>query len=243
MAVPRVYPYLLDKGLIITEWIDAPTVGDLLGTPGASPSRAISAVRSAGRWLGAFHGDREIGDGKLDVPEMLDEIRTAMANAAERFRVPRRFARYLTLLEAYSAEFGKIRVPFGPKHGDFKPGNVMFREDQVIGIDLSSIRQGPILHDIVNFLLHLDLHLLHPISWRLLPLRHRLRSAFLQGYALGTLPAGMSLLAWAELQQTLRHFYERAVPSTSMAHRAIFRLNYGVCARLYARDLQGSVFG
>lgn len=240
LLVPRVYPYLLDDGFVIVEWIDAPTVGELLRDPRTSPTRAASVLEVAGKWLKAFHADRDTQHGRLNLQEMLDDIRTGVTHGAGWSGVPRWFHSHLALLEAFKPMLESVSLPFGPKHGDFKPDNVMVNRDGVIGIDISSVRNGPIVHDLAHFLLHLDLQLMEPRGWRLLPLRRRLRSAFLRGYGLDGQSARTSLLSWVVLQRTLSHFSERLPLSNGRAQMTLLRLGYSTCAHLNARDLRST---
>ena len=238
-VVPLAYPYLLDDGFVIMEWLEAPTVGQLLRHPTAGPSSLVSALELAGKWLRAFHGEGEGKLGFLRIEQMLRNLHTA--RVPQLSRDPRPFPSYIKLLEETGLALERLPMPICLSHGDFKPDNVIIDRNRVIGFDFNRIFKAPIMHDITHFLLHLDLDLLHPAGWRLLPWRGHLRAAFLRGYRSDISASQRVVMSWLLLQGMLRQYYEQIGELAALrrwASIAYLRVCYSRCARLYVRDLR-----
>jgi hypothetical protein len=238
LSVPRAYPHLLDDGFVITEWIEAPTLGQILNSLNVPLARVVSALDLAGRWLRVFHGDHDAELVCLDPDRMLGEVRTAMARPVRR-GISRRFARSLDLLERNKPMLARIPVPIGSRHGDFKPDNVMIQGDCAVGIDLTGNSKDPVILDIAYFLHHLDMQLIHSVAgWRLWPLRRALRSAFLRGYGRDWSAAQECLLAWVELQATLRIAHNRIGRARNATRKGLLGICCAISAHLCTREFR-----
>lgn len=238
LLVPNAYPYLLDEGFIMMDWFAAPTLGQLLQNPKFRVSNLISTLTRTGQWLRAFHGERELELGPIKVDQMLDYI-FGMADDPRFSKNLSQTRRHRDLLKMIASTVRQIAIPVSYSHGDFKPDNVLIEEDHVITIDIGRIFHAPVIHDLTHFLIHLELHLLHPSGWRLLPWRRRLRSAFLYGYKLELTTKQLLVLTWLELQRTLQYFYEEFEENQSRDRisRKFLQLCSRRCAQLRAQDL------
>lgn len=238
LRVPEAYSYLLDEGFLITEWFDAPTVAQLLRNRKILPGSVVSALELAGRWLRAFHGDGAFSPAYLETDRLIEQIRTAPGQVSAWQRAPRRFDEYIGLLERAKPALGRTAVGARLLHGDFKPSNVIVDANSVIVIDIAGGFTGPMVDDIAHFLIHLELILLEPSAWRLLPWRRKLVAAFLRGYD----PTGSTVdpivLSWARLQRTLRHYRDRSKLAKSSLRAVFLKLCYARCAALNAKDLR-----
>jgi hypothetical protein len=240
LLVPDAYPYLLDDGLIMMDWFAAATVGQLLNRPTLPVSRIVAAIERTGEWLRAFHGDGPQEFARLQVDQLLGHTvelagdRRAAGDAA-------RFRDLLQLLVRTAPQVRELSVPASYSHGDFKPDNVLIDGRRVIAIDIARVFKAPVVYDLAHFLVHLDLHLLHPAGWRFLLLRRRLHTAFLRGYRLSLTRSQAMALSWLALQRSLQSFYEEiGDPNRAKGWvRGNFLRNaYLVCARLRAQQLK-----
>jgi phosphotransferase family enzyme len=239
LRVPNAYCYLLDEGFLITDWFDAPTVTHLLRLPGASPSSVVAALEAAGRWLRAFHsGEAQLTRSFLNSDRLIDEIRPGTGRVIGWQGVPRRFDAFINLLEQAKQALAEMTVDVSLLHGDFKPSNVIVAADNVVVIDIIGEFEGPVVDDIAHFLLHLDLRLLEPFGWHLLPWRRKLTAAFLRGYDPDGSAVDPIVLSWARLQRALRHYRDRSKLAKSSLGALFLKLCYTRCASLNAADLR-----
>lgn len=239
LLVPDAYPYLLDDGLIMMDWFAAATVRQLLNSPALPASQVAAAIERTGEWLRAFHGDGAQELACLQVDQLLDHT-LDLADDRRSGGGAARFRDFLQLLVRTAPQVRELSVPASYSHGDFKPDNVLIDGRRVIAIDISRVFKAPVVYDLTHFLVHLDLHLLHPAGWRLLLARRRLHSAFLRGYRLNLTRCQRVALSWLALQRTLQCFYEEiGDPKTAKGWvRGRFLLAaYMVCARRRAQEL------
>jgi hypothetical protein len=132
----------------------------------------------------------------------------------------------------------RIAVGASLLHGDFKPSNVIVDANSVIGIDIAGAFEGPVVEDVAHFLLHLDLRLLEPSGWCLLPWRRKLETAFLRGYDPDGSTVDPIVLSWARLQRALRHYRDRSKFPKSSVRAVFLKLCYARCASLSAENLR-----
>jgi hypothetical protein len=240
LLVPHAYPYLLDDGLIMMDWFAAVTAGQLLNSPATPASRVVAAVERTGEWLRAFHGEGPQELSHVQVDQLLGHT-IGLAEGCGSAAAAGRFGDFLQLLVRTAPQVRELSVPASYSHGDFKPDNVLIDGPRVIAIDIARVFKAPVVYDLAHFLVHLDLHLLHPAGWRLLPRRRRLHAAFLRGYRLGLTHSQAVALSWLALQRSLQCCYEEiGNPNRPKGWvRERFLLNaYFLCARLRARELR-----
>ncbi len=240
LLVPNAYPYLLDEGFIMMDWFSAPTIKQILHNPKLPVSDLVSALVRTGQWLRSFHGHRDDEVDRLKVGQMLNYV-LGMADDLHRSRNPAQFNAHLALLKLIAPTTSQIAVPTSYSHGDFKPDNVLFDGDRIITVDIDRVFKAPVVHDLTHFLVHLEMHLLHPAGWRFLPWHRRLRSAFLFGYGADLTVNQTLALSWLALQRTLQSFYEDAEEvnrSRSWVKMNFLQACYVRCARLRAQDLR-----
>jgi hypothetical protein len=238
LRVPNAYPYLLDEGFLITDWVDGPTVRQFLRSPERRLHAALWALGLAGKWLRAFHGDRGISLAYLDTDQLILRTSLALTQVGECRAPPRRFESDFVLLQRVQPLLAKIPVKSSLLHGDFKPANVIINKDNAVGVDISGAFEGPVVEDLAHFLLHLNLALFEPIGLRWLPWRPALEAAFLRGYD----PDGSAIppitLAWARLQRVLRHYCDRTALRGNWIRAGVVKLSYTQSARHVATELR-----
>lgn len=235
LRVPTPYPWLLDHGLIVMEWIEAPTIRQLLHNRKSRSSNVISVLEAAGKWLASYNGNTNQQTTTLAVDELLGNITRKM-----RKHHPRRDA-FVCHVEKLTSMADIVRddlIDLSFAHGDFKPDNLLVGHDEIVGIDINGGEPRPAVLDLAHFLLHLDMHLLDPAGWWLLPRRSSLRSAFLRGYRGHARGVDERSLAWAELHRVLDHYYDRVVDRKGLVETVLLKQAYRICADLRARNLK-----
>lgn len=240
LRVPISYPYLVDDGFVMVEFIEAVDLQQFLHNPRSRSGSVISALERAGAWLAAYHREDQQHRAFISVDELLNNVRRKAASGT--FGHPRRdpFTKYFDLLLETAGIAGCQPVTVALEHGDFKPHNLLVNGDEIVGIDIPDEGPMPVVHDLAHFLLHLDTVLLHPAAWRLLPCRSRLRAAFLRGYRRDSPASTIDArsFAWAELQRVLDLYYGRRGMSKSWARAAMSEAGYLLCAYLRVQNLR-----
>jgi len=236
LLVPNAYPYLLEDGFLMIEWINGCSLGLLIRKIGTMPGTLAAKIEQTGRWLKAFHsgGDQRLGH--LEPDRMLDNLRSVLG-VTEHRTIGWHLKSLIDLLHRSAPKLVAVPIPIALQHGDFKPDNILIDGDHVVGIDIGAAYTSPIVEDISHFFFHLDMHLLQPPAWHLLPWRRRLRLAFMHGYGLDRSPSLDAVLAWAELQRTLRLSIERAKVIEGSVRKLYLSICYGLCAQRSAWDL------
>jgi tRNA A-37 threonylcarbamoyl transferase component Bud32 len=240
LRVPRAYPYLLDDGFLVTDWVDAPTVKQLLEGACSRPNFALFSLELAGKWLSAFHGDGEFAPAYVDTERLVRSAQQALARAGGWRVAPRRFESDFALLQLTAPTLKHIAINTTVLHGDFKPANIIINKDCAFGIDIAGEFKGPVVDDLAHFLLHLDLSLLTPWGWRWLPWRGRLSSAFLRGYDPAASTLQPIILAWTRLQRVLRHYSDQTVAG-GRTRATVLKWSYATCAKYAAMDLKAAL--
>ena len=124
----------------------------------SASSRQIAghAAALAGCWLAHFH--RWPSDGPAEVYDVAGRMEkaTSRVEVLSRRGLPAKAAgRLLAALdEAIANEPPSVVATI---HGDFKPANLMFAGDEVVGIDLEAHHRGHPLIDLGQFIAHLFL--------------------------------------------------------------------------------------
>src|SRR5207244_8609692 len=173
---------------------------------GRSSAKMIEDAAAAGRWLKAFHDSGVTGYGALDLQDMLLYLAEKVDRANSRFKelpVVTNACAALSRTAGAGAAGGEFPVTW--LHGDFKAANVLFvgEQEQPVGIDLQ-LGPGEIgLHDIVNFIVNLDLVSLEPRSLRLLQCREAVVREFVAGYFGSSQRVPAFTLLWMRLHLTV----------------------------------------
>jgi hypothetical protein len=172
------YALLESHGIVVTSWIEGPTLAKSLSR--ASAARARALIHDAGIWLARLHHASGVQRRSPDVAGMLAHLEAELGKVNGTGSLTRRA---LSLLRADAPRLATQPVPWSRHYGDFKPANLIVREDRLVGIDLELLFAAPTVCDAAHFLNHLQLkfYLPHVLPrWRESP---KLTETFCRGYS------------------------------------------------------------
>lgn len=170
------------SGALLMEWVDLPSLESRILDWRTSAACALNLVADAGQWLRRLHDAHGLPDGGLESERLLEDLSTAL-RALPDLQRDGTLWRFFNTLRKTTCAVGKISVPRGLQHGDYKPANVLSGAKSTVAIDCHAISEGLVIVDVGHFLNHLDFTLLTPQGSLRLTSRKRLASYFLRGYA------------------------------------------------------------
>ncbi len=199
LSAAEPYAILEAHGIVVTSWIEGPTLAQSLIA--GSPDLAGALSREAGRWLAGLH--YESSSVVYRPPDVSDMLAVLTQKGVEADALTRR-AFYL--LRSYAPLLTMQPVPWSRHYGDFKPANLIVRGGRLIGIDIELLFTTPTVWDAAHFLNHMQLAFYSPRvlpQWRQAP---KLAELFCRGYsdAFGE-PLPQRLLQWQRLYNALWH--------------------------------------
>lgn len=190
------YALLEPHGIVVASWIDGPTLAKSLFQ--GSAARARGLVRDAGTWLARLHYANGVEHRAPNVADMLARLEEELAEKAGGTTNLTR--RALALLRAGVPLLATQPVPWSCHYGDFKPSNLILRDDRLVAIDLELLSDAPTVRDAAHFLNHLQLKFYLPHimpRWREAA---KLTEQFCQGYSdAADDPLPHMLLVWQRL--------------------------------------------
>jgi aminoglycoside phosphotransferase (APT) family kinase protein len=192
------YALLESQGIVVTSWIEGPTLARSLSA--GSPDHGSALSREAGLWLARLHHESGVEYRSPDVADMLAVLaeKTDETDALTR--------RAFSLLHSYAPLLAMQPIPWSRHYGDFKPANLIVRDGRLIAIDIELLFAAPTVRDAAHFLNHLQLAFYSPrvlARWRAAP---KLTELFCRGYsdAFGE-PLPHRLLQWQRLYNAMWH--------------------------------------
>jgi aminoglycoside phosphotransferase (APT) family kinase protein len=230
LRVPTPYPFLLDQGFLVTEWIEGPAISQLLHSVTAWPRSVIRAVEQAGTWLRAFHYQQNQTHTFIKADQFTKDARAAVGAFDDWRSAPAAFRAHLALLERTRPMVERIPVRAGLLHGDFKPANMIISRGDAVAVDLSATYTGGLVSDLVQFLIHIDLGVSEPRGFPLLPWGRALEAAFLRGYDPEGVTVPHPVLAWWRLQRALRLYQAAMENENNRIRGALRKACYARCA-------------
>lgn len=220
--LPRAYRLLVERGCLVTEWIDGQPL-DKRWRLWKRPSAIVAECKTAAKWLRNLHQRGYVGQNQFDASGWLKKLSTDIAEARPDFKQLPVVRRALSLLFDSQNAAASDRLAVSWVHGDFKPGNIIIWGRDVTGLDLHLRHKEVVLRDISSFLLELHLMAMEPAHITLLPIGRRLEDAFLGEYFDGKPPFAAH---WAKLHLALSAWTEREGGSGYDLRKAF------LCARL-----------
>lgn len=149
-AIPKPYAYIPSQRLLLVEKVEGVYAKDLF-LKGDERQQAHAAIRSA-QWLARFHALPAI-PARVVGPSV---VRSRSAKRCKEIveRCPALAQKAERLLKEIEEASGRlIDIPMTVSHGDFLPGHVLFRGNQVVAIDLDSFVLSDPSRDVARFIL------------------------------------------------------------------------------------------
>ncbi|WP_428490417.1 phosphotransferase family protein [Rhodopila sp.] len=224
------YALLESHGIVVSSWIEGPTLARSLFEGSAARTRAL--IRAAGMWLAHLHHASGVERRSPDVADMLARLEAEITKKPDATGELTR--RALALLRAGAPLLATQPVPWSRHHGDFKPANLIVHEDRLVGIDLELVSDLPTARDAAHFLNHLQLKFYLPQNmarWRESP---KLTKLFCQGYSdAANEPLPHRLLQWQRLYNATylmtQHREWSRSPMAWPVHLALRHLVWTLC--------------
>lgn len=149
-AIPKPLAYIPTMRLLLVEKVEGVYAKDLF-LNGDEHERAYAAIRSA-QWLARFHALPPTAARVMDASELLSRSEKRSEQIAEKCPALAEKARRL-FKEIEGASRNLKDIPMTLSHGDFLPGHVLFRGNQVVAIDLDSFVLSDPSRDVARFIL------------------------------------------------------------------------------------------
>jgi hypothetical protein len=149
-AIPKPLAYIPSLRLLLVEKVEGIYAKEIF-LEGNEQQRASAAIRSA-QWLARFHSLPRIPARTISPAESLSLSRKRCQQIAETCpALAQKAERLLKKIEDSSGHLADI--PMTVSHGDFLPGHVLFRGNQVMVIDLDSFVLSDPSRDVARFIL------------------------------------------------------------------------------------------
>lgn len=204
-TVPKPIVCFPHQKIVLMEWIEAPSVRDLLRGAMLKRESYRDIVKRSGVWLACFHRASAPKVEALSVAKLIAglDLRVTRSHPAivryPLFAAADRTIRELApLLDGREMEHVDI-------HGDFTPSNLLIDSGRTIGIDFGANRRHPHYYDICRFLVHLEAQRPAP-KWLGSHPENFAREAFLEGYGEGAPPAEGDIMNYMMLIEVLRRW-------------------------------------
>ena len=192
------------EALLITEWIDGPSLAELLRDRSSSEADVLTALRRAGGWLREFHMMESRHPRSIDFAPKVRQIENLTESVASRLIGRLLIGLMRSRLISGWSRWQDTAVEFGSLHGDFKPENLVFKDAEPVGLDIGKIHQAATVNEIGYFLAQLKctVYSVHGLfaGARI----NRLCAEFLRGYEWSSECAPAGLLGWVEREALLR---------------------------------------
>ena len=204
-TVPKPVACFPHKMIVLMEWIEAPSVRDMLRSMLLKRDVYRDVVRRSGAWLGAFHRAAAPKSEPLSVASLFAGLEHRVNKSHPGivddpvFAAADRTIRELAPL-ADGREMEHVDI-----HGDFTPSNLLIEPGRTVGIDFGANRRMPHYYDICRFLVHLEAQRPAPKWFGSLPDNFALE-AFLDGYGERAPPPGGDIMNYMMLIEVLRRW-------------------------------------
>ena len=233
-GVPRTVALIEDQAIIITEWVYGDNLTRILYRRRSSSATALDLLRRAGIWLRLFHSSNPLRPGRLDVSEKIASIREAHKRGDVRSGI---VSQAVALLEASAERAGAGTLRRSWIHGDYKTDNLLVEGRRLVGLDVHVIHESAVHYDVAAFLNRLQLTLLHPKAWRLLPYRPSFEEGFVSESLQLEADNTVLPLGWIRLYMMLCSWMNQQTRETNWMQRHYMELCFRRLTRQLMRDL------
>ena len=209
---PKVYPIMIDRGAVVMEYIEGPSLTEYLLDIKVPVRQKILILEKAGKWITTVHDHFSSSEGVIPHEKIMNNIRIVIGHKKPDHKREKAFR----ILDDCQKSLDNISIDITRLHGDFKTDNLIVSGNNLVGIDTRLAHTGISIRDIAYFNNQLDLLFYQPkglcLRWFL---RSRCHTAFLKGvrdiwppeqyFALLWMRLAAILMVWANLNSTLRN--------------------------------------
>jgi len=159
-SIPHPVGYIPGQRTILMEWMQMPTMGASMSKFGLSNPFYKGRLGRAAQWLHWFHNLSEIEHKRFDSTHYIVNLDKRIAGLPIQVRDivnDDLFQRCYRLIQTSTSRFEKISIDHAVVHGDFKPDNLFYSLQRVVGFDFSDPGMRPITEDICRFLLNIEI--------------------------------------------------------------------------------------
>lgn len=197
------------QGLLVVHWIPGERLERLIKKYSSVPERTSAYVVQSGRWLRQLHHFGESGDGTILSERLVGRLADDLSGLHRHVVMGRIANRSLGVLKSTAEAIGKVNMPTGLLHGDYKPENVLCHDGKVVGIDVALKFENVIVRDISHFLNHVSLNLLARYPWMYARYSRELEARFLEGYGWASVGVPDVALLWFRTYSALNQLATR----------------------------------
>ena len=208
---PKVYPIMIDRGAVVMEYIEGPSLTEYLLDFKMTVRQKILTLEKAGKWITTVHDHFSSSEGVIPHEKIMNDIRIVIGHKKSDHNKEKAFG----ILNDCQKLLDSISINITRLHGDFKTDNLIVSGNNLVGIDTRLAHTGISFRDIAYFINQLDLLFYQPkglcLRWFL---GSRCHTAFLKGvrdiwlpeqyFALLWMRLASILMVWADLNSTLR---------------------------------------
>lgn len=235
-GIPAPLGALTDRGIVVTEWVDGPSLTDFILSCNSPVSSIKESIRHAGVWLRCLHQCRRLGSKPLDVATILSQLDDISREAGSHFEADTTVRQAISLLQESASSVAAHEMERSWLHGDFKSDNLLLAKTGIVGIDVGLLYEDSVLHDVARFVNHLELIFSRPKGLRLLWRRTSLIDAFAHGYDGGGTGIAPQAQLWARLNGIIRLWaYQKCMASSSVRNIYLNQCYRRITRRLTAQ--------
>ena len=204
-SVPEPIAGFPDRRVIIMEWIDGPSVRDLMRSMVLNRSAYRGMLLRAGKWLAHFHAASTPKCEPLSVVNLLDRIEHRVTKSHPRIVAEAAYIAADNTIRELAVLLDGREMEHVEVHGDFTPSNLLVDKDRIAGIDFGTRRRLPHYYDICRFLVHLEAQRPAP-KWLGAHPESFAAEAFLEGYGDGAPKATGDIMNYMMLTEVMRRW-------------------------------------
>lgn len=205
LGAPAPIALLEANGIVVMDWIDAPSLQSLCLTPLSSATALRNAVARCGKLLARLHRETRLAHLVLDTADFLNDVDLAFGDRSK----PEALGPAMELLNATADDVHRLDLPVSVLHGDFKSANLLIDGTTVWTIDAAMKWEGATVHDVAHFLNQFALDLYHPKGLHLRPRLKSLEAAFVSACSDDGLQVSLPALRWLRLQKLITLYAEQ----------------------------------
>ena len=232
--VPQPVLLLEPEGILVAEWVEAPTMTERLYAWRATNKEFTRHIGDAAEWLKRFHQAHRFPDVTLNCREILPRL----LDGDPAVRDSALYRAGYALLRTTADRAVRVALECSYVHGDYKADNLLVDGDRVVAIDVQLDHRNAVLFDIASFLNHLELLVWHPRGLRIAMWHRGLVQYFIERYFGSPLSAERRVaLLWVRLFNAMGAWIDLALDNKSRLSYQYMSFCYRALVRRLIREM------